>query len=548
MSLLLLKQWILSLKNSVDTRNVLRRAPFIVLGIAIWVLLYAGTHKVLAVIRDIEYFGDALSGRFFSLIFFSLTGFLILSNIITSLSSFYLSRDIPFLLSKPIQIKDILRMKAFESVLNSSWMVFSFVPPVFIAYGISYHAQPSFYLLIFIAIFLFILTNAGIGISLAHILTGVFPAKASRELLIGTGVIFFVALYFLLKSVIPRDLDTPENILSSLLRFKAESPLLPDYWASRAVFPMLTYGKADFFYLAVLTSNSAFFLLLSSLIGRWLYRKNLERIQPVSQKAGPGLFSGFYPGPGTAFFYKDLNSFFRDTGQWSQLFIIAALAAVYLYNFKSMPLESLSALSPFMKEIMVLVNMAMAGLILSAVAARFLYTSISLEGRAFWIVRASPVNMKTFLWSKFLYNCIPLTFLIVLLVFLTNYALRVNGLLMCLSTATSLMLCISVSGLGTGFGAIYPHFKYENIASVSMSIGGIAFMLISFGLVIVTISLESAAYYLYGIRPGISGAANIGDKVIITSCLVVIMLINAASFYLPMKIGQKRLSETNEIV
>lgn len=129
-----------------------------------------------------------------------------------------------------------------------------------------------------------------------------------------------------------------------------------------------------------------------------------------------------------------------------------------------------------MKEIMVLANVVMAGLMLSAVAARFLYTSVSLEGMAFWIVRSSPVGMRSFPWSKFLYNYIPLSLLIVLLVLPTNTAPHRGGFMMLLSLATTLMLCISINGLGTGFGAMYPHFRYHNIASVSMSLGGMAFM------------------------------------------------------------------------
>lgn len=147
---------------------------------------------------------------------------------------------------------------------------------------------------------------------------------------------------------------------------------------------------------------------------------------------------------------------------------------------------------------MVLINMVLAGMVLSAVAARFLYTSVSLEGEAFWVIRTAPVDMSGFLWSKLLYACIPVSLLIVFLVFVTNLAMNVSGILMSTSVATTLMLCISVSGLGTGFGAIYPKFKYENIASVSMSLGGMAFMLIAFSVVIVTLSLEAWIFISIG--------------------------------------------------
>ena len=101
----------------------------------------------------------------------------------------------------------------------------------------------------------------------------------------------------------------------------------------------------------------------------------------------------------TAMFYKDIKIFFGDTGQWSQVFIIGTLIMIYVYNFKSIPINALSGF-PFIKEIMVLVNLVLSGLVLSAVSARFIYASVSLEGQAFWIIRTSPVDMNRFIRSK----------------------------------------------------------------------------------------------------------------------------------------------------
>ena len=210
---------------------------------------------------------------------------------------------------------------------------------------------------------------------------------------------------------------------------------------------------------------------------------------------------------------------------------------VYIYNFKSIPIDAMAGLTPFIRELVLLINMAMAGLVLSAVAARFLYTSVSLEGEAFWIMRTSPVNISRFLWSKFLYGFIAVTLIIVLVVFLANLAINVTGLLMYVSVGTTLMLCTSVSGLGTGLGAIYPKFRYENIASVPMSLGGMAFMVLAFLVVLITLSLEAWIFYVLHAGPDIAG------KIQISICIIIILIMNATALLLPMKIGAKRLSE-----
>ena len=216
----------LSLKNSLSTRVMLKRAPFIAIGIVFWILLYIGTFTVLSFIRGIDFFGEVLSAKLLSMTFFGLTGFLILSNVITAISSFYLSKDIPFLLTKPVATGDIIRLKAFETLLNSSWMVLSFVPPVFIAYGVSYHAFAGYYIAIFLVFILFLLLTAGLGICIAHMLIRFFPARRTRIFLLGVGMFLFLLLYFTMKSVIPKTLETPEDILGSFMAFRtAHHPL-----------------------------------------------------------------------------------------------------------------------------------------------------------------------------------------------------------------------------------------------------------------------------------------------------------------------------------
>jgi ABC-2 type transport system permease protein len=529
------------MKNSINTTVLLRRLPFIVIGIGFWIMFFFGTYKVLSYVRSIEFFGEIISKKLFSMIFFSLMGFLILSNLITSISSFYLSKDIPFLLSKPLDMRHVIRVKSFETVVNSSWMVMSFVPPVFIAYGVSYNASFGFYTFTLIAFILFLLVTAGIGISMAHILARAFPAKRTREVLLGIGFLLFLLLYFAMKFLMSNELSTPENFINSIMTFKIDSPLLPSYWITEAVTPMLEERNLELLFSLVLLINSAFFLVISELIGLRLYRKNLGKIQPAGKDQIKGFFRGIYPNRNNAIIYKDIKIFFRDTGQWSQIFIIGALIMVYIYNFKSIPINVISGLSPFIKDLLVLVNMVLGGLVLAAVAARFLYASVSLEGQAFWVIRTSPVDMNRFLWSKFLYGCIPVSILIVFLISATNFAIGVSGLLMSASLVTALTLCISVSGLGTGFGAIYPKFKYENVASISMSLGGMAFMLIAFCVVLATLSLEAWIFYISRIKPGIGIGISTFDKIQIALSIILIILINASAFYFPMRIGRKKI-------
>lgn len=533
---------ILALRHSLTRKTVLRRLPLIVIGAGFWLFLYWITLQVLTYVRGIAVFGEVLSSRLFSLVFFSLTGFLILSNIITSLSSFYLSRDIPFLLSKPVHIRDIISLKTLETIFNSSWMVISFIPPVFVAYGVSYHAPALYYLVLMILFILFITMTAGIGITLSHVLTRIVPARRMLNIFLGAGLVLFLLFYLFLKSLVPKTPDSTGDIVEALFTLKTDMPLLPGFWITETITPFFKTGTKKLFYGLVLLSNSIFFLLVSFYTGAWLYRTNLERMEP-SRSVYRGKHSpGYYPGAWTSIAFKDIKVFTRDTAQWSQVLIIISLVLVYVYNFRTIPIATVSELIPYARELMVLINMLLAGLVLSAVAARFIYVSVSLEGQAFWIIKASPVSMKRFLWSKFLLGFLPVSVLMTILVFLTNIVLDIGPALMILSLLTVILLSLSVGGLGTGYGAIFPDFRYENINAVSMSINGMIFMVIAFSIVIITLALETWIGYLLYQAGGLKrmGLQEMAQAVI---CLVLILTVNAAGFIIPMKKGLRKLAD-----
>jgi ABC-2 type transport system permease protein len=543
-TILLLSPKIKSFKNSINLKALLKRLPFIGIGLIFWLIFYIGSYEVLNFIRSLQFLGEILSQKLLSVAFFSLCIFLLLSTIITALSSLYISKDIPFLMSKPIEVKEILRMKTVETIVSSSWMVISFMPPLFIAYGVSYGAPLYFYLFFILLFIPFLLIPGGIGILIAHVLTKIFPVKKARLAVLATGLLLFLSIYLVVRfqwSITPRNL---ENFIRTFLALKTDSPLLPSLWMTESVMALLKRQIPDVLYLLLILSNGLFMLMVSDVIGHKLYIDNLERIQPGSRYLLPVTrYNSFYPGRNGAVLWKDIKVFFRDAGQWTQLFIIGALILIYVYNFRAIPLKELSVeFSPFITELVGLLNMVLAGLVLTAVSARFLYSSISLEGRAFWIMKTSPLKANRLLWSKFLYGFIPVAIIMVGTVLITNMIVGVDHLLMTLSVTTILLLCISISGLGTGMGAIYPQFRYDNIASISMGPSGMLFMIIAFSIVLLTLFAEAWSFYLYK-KAVVSGLPlHLWEKAQMTLAGVFILILNGLAFYIPMKLGERSLS------
>jgi ABC-2 type transport system permease protein len=176
---------------------------------------------------------------------------------------------------------------------------------------------------------------------------------------------------------------------------------------------------------------------------------------------------------------KDLKLFLRDVSQWSQLLLLLALVLVYLYNFRVLDLDKIPYMSGMVKNVYAFVNLAMAGLVMATVCARFVFPAVSAEGAAFWIIRTAPISMRAFLWSKFWTGLLPVFVLTEGLTIAANYFLGIDPLLRVVSAVAVCFMALALVGLATGLGARYPRFNAENPSQVAGSYGGVAFMILA---------------------------------------------------------------------
>jgi ABC-2 type transport system permease protein len=186
---------------------------------------------------------------------------------------------------------------------------------------------------------------------------------------------------------------------------------------------------------------------------------------------------------------KDLKIFLRDVSQWSQLLLLFALVLVYLYNFRVLDLERIPYMSGVIKNVYAFVNLAMAGLVMSTVCARFVFPAVSAEGSAFWIIRTAPISLRAFLWSKFWIGLLPVFLLTEGLTIAANHFLGIDPFLRGVAAVTVLFMSLAMVGLATGLGARYPRFNADNPSQVAGSYGGVAFMIAAVLFMIVLIAL-----------------------------------------------------------
>ena len=121
-----------------------RTAILLAIGTIFWAFAFGLLHRLLAYFRGVPEIGPLLAGKLLGLILVSFFSILLLSNVITALSSFFLARDLDLLASAPVDWLSLYTAKLLETCLNSSWMVVLMAVPLLTAYGTVYDGGPEF--------------------------------------------------------------------------------------------------------------------------------------------------------------------------------------------------------------------------------------------------------------------------------------------------------------------------------------------------------------------------------------------------------------------
>jgi ABC-2 type transport system permease protein len=525
------------------------------LGLAFWAFLYVVSYRVLTYFRTVEGLGDLLALRLLSMILLTFFSILLFSNVVTSLSTFYLSGELDILHAAPVRIADIYRAKLVETLADSSWMTLIYGLPVFIAYGTVFKASVLYYLGLLFTIVPFLIIPATVGIIVTMLLVNAFPARRARDVLVLLGLLFFVVLYILFRMLRPEKLVDPEafpTLVQYLTAMRSPvSPLFPSSWATEVLSPLLrgSGGDTAFFFLMLWSSALAAIVIGEWVCGRIYYsgwsRSQEGRKAPLSRSKAADLFfrvaSRPFPGTMRAIVIKDLRLFFRDTSQWSQLFLLLALIVVYLYSFKLLPLERSPMPTFFLQNLISFLNLGMVGFVTSAVAVRFVFPAVSLEGEAFWIIRSSPLRLEDFLWAKFWSGLLPLLLLAQTLIVVSNLLLRVTPFMMGLSVVTVFMMTFGITSLGVGLGAAFPRFRHQNAAQIPTGFGGIVYMLASMLFIGTVIVLEAWPVYRIFTSQTMGRYISAAGWARIALSFALVFAVNVAAFIIPLKRGLKRL-------
>jgi ABC-2 type transport system permease protein len=519
-------------------------------GLVFWAAVFGVLYRVLRYFRAVEDIGPLLAAKLLGLALLSFLSILLLSNVITALSSFFLAKDLDLLQSAPVDWLDVYLAKLGETLIHSSWMVALMAVPIFSAYGVIYDGGLGFALYSVIAFAPILVIPAVVGSAVTLILVNVFPARRTRDLLSVIAVAAAGGVLLMFRMIRPEQLARPEGF-SNLLDFitvlrTPTSPFLPSEWATDALMGMLV-GPLDALPMVLLWSTAGAAVVTGAWLHDRLYPSGFTRSQEAAERFAKGWIwhlaldplLGRLTAAKREFVIKDIKLFFRDTTQWSQLILLGVLLVIYLFNIRALPLFTGERVPFFLVTVVSFLNLGLAGFVLASIAARFIFPAISLEGRQMWLLRSSPLDLRTLLWSKYWTGTIPLLILALLITVFTNVLLRASGFMMAVGVATIVLLTLAISAMALGFGALYPQFETENAAQIPTSFGGLVFMMTTVALLAGVIVIEAVPVYGY-LRATFNGQPVRITPMMILAFGGVIALCGAATV-IPLRVGLSRV-------
>jgi ABC-2 type transport system permease protein len=494
--------------------------------------------------RDTPFFALGLLRNLLGLVFLVSTVVLFSSAMTTAIGSFFTDLDLDLYHGGPRSKLRIALARWLKTFAQSATVVFLFLIPLFVAFAIRFERGWTFYPVMLAHLALLLSIPVSLASMLILVLVRWFPVRRVHQ------IVATLAILVLTLAVVAFRMSRPERFFANIstpdvaqvLR-SIELPSMRFYPSTRLAELMTGTGSVS---LAIIAPAIVFFALFA-LVAKTMYFaafvRARESMAPVAIGSAPAtrLFDRVleHADPQLrAMLGKEIRTITRDVAQWSQLFLMAALLFIYLYNIRMLPLGGDARAT-----LVAYANLGMAGFVIAAICLRFAYPSVSTEGKAFWMIRTAPVSYRQFILVKVLVYAAPLLLLALVLTAFANVLLEANAVLWTFTLIGATLLAITLVCLGVGLGALAPNFNAENPLQVGLSLGGFAYMAISMAYVGVMMVLMARPVMRYFM----GHVLRVEDETINVALPIVIALtLSALVAVIPLVLAERRLTRAGE--
>jgi ABC-2 type transport system permease protein len=535
-----------------NAATITRTAIVFLLVVAFLFGDYALFHRLFAATANVEketpFFALGLLRNLLALVFLVASVILFSSSLTVAIGSFFTDLDLDIYHAGPRSKLRIALARYLKTLTQSAAMVFLFLVPMIVAFARQYPQTARFYPMMLGNLALLLTIPVSLSSLLILLLVRWFPVQRVHQIVATIAVLVLTVVVLAFRMSRPErffaeiSTDDVRRVLSTI-----ELPSMSIY-PSTALAAMMTRVSPPFVSARIGWTAAAFFLAFL-LVARTSYFiafvRARESLAPVA--IGSAVATRFFDrlvaraDPQLrAMFGKEVRTIGRDAAQWSQVFLMAALLFIYLYNIRMLPLGGDARAT-----IVAYGNLGMAGFVIAAICLRFAYPSVSTEGKAFWLVQTAPVSYRDFLRVKVLVYAAPLTLLALLLTTFANLLLDANAVVWTFTLIGASLLSVTLVSLGVGLGALAPNFNAENPLQVGLSLGGFAYMALSMayvGAMMVLMARPVMRYFVGHVLGMDAGRGWIGVVLPIVTALT----LSAAMSVIPMRAAERRLSHTAE--
>jgi ABC-2 type transport system permease protein len=503
-----------------------------------------------------EYFGPLIGGllvsKLMEMLLLTLFFMVLFSSIISALSAFFLNEELPVLMASPQPIGRVFRSRFLMMTMESSWMVIAFFLPALLAFATALKASLTAYLIYPLFLGIFILLPNVCGAFFALLLGSFFPIRQMRKIFQFLSIIVLTSLIFFLRSLEAEKLLNPSYFKDvSQYILSLQVPLLefsPSSWLHKATMSLFRGEMLESInhilpLLGLTLGGLAVLNIFSVKFYRSSWQKSMEAVENqvlgLEWMRSVLIFPLRYFDPAfRVIATKEITTFLRDPAIFSQIFMMAAIVFVYGYNLSILPLKDIPTLySGEINDSLVFLNGPFIGFILASIGMRFVYPSISMEGRAFWAVKSSPVRPGKILFIKFSIYLLPMMVLGILLCAVTNSIFQVTSpVLFWMSFINVGLIALVVTALAIGVGSVYADFDADSPLKIAGSYGGFIYMVLSGLFIINLLSLEAYPMYRFFFQRFVP-VSRFSAIFLVGVCASLLLACTTAWVYIPFRKG-----------
>ncbi len=462
------------------------------------VAIYSGTLWALAKINELPFLVYLPPYVPLSLLLMLLIVMITVSAFATSLGSFFFAEDIELLLATPTPPLGFFLSRFAYVLLTVAWMPFVFIFPVLLAMGSDSHLGVGFLLTAVLTLIPYFTIPVAFSILVATLMMAIIDARWTRFICL-VGIIAALAGVMYAADVFAKlvaERNDPGQVLRMVKTLSAANISWTPYsWAASVLSEyVVPTGKSMRLRWVLLYGSAALCLSTAYLCFELLHSRGYTRARSSMRAyswwgSAPIRSRTHALSPQKAMIRKEFRAIFRDLAHSTQIMFVGGICLLYLLNIRMfVTIDAFPADSQYYwKKVFFVMHCCITAFFTSSVCTRIVFSSVSLEGRQYWLLQVAPLEVGQILRAKLLAWYRPIALISAALLGMGIYVIEPRWETVTLFVSMSFFVTYGIVSVGIGLGAKFADFSWEHPSQLILSLGNLLFMLASSALVMINI-------------------------------------------------------------